>query len=219
MRRALLSLVPLLGLLLVAVAAAQDKDKPAEKKAGEARKEANAPPRFNVDQFLKDYDRNGDGFLQREEVPPYLRDRFDDLDTNKDGKLSRDELEKAGGSLEPRRRPSDFVYLLIELSDCDDDCHGEVQQIYDALRKLDRNKDGKIDAEELKAGRQQLLEARVDAILTELDTNKDGRVSREEARGRVKRDFDQLDANKDGFIDRDELLRAATERINTKKER
>jgi uncharacterized protein (TIGR03000 family) len=173
---------------------------------------------FDVDEFIKDYDKNGDGFLQRDEVPPYLRDRFDELDTNKDGKLSREELEKGAVHLQPRRRPSDVVFLLIEISDCDDDCEGELQRAYDALRKLDTKKDGKIDPEALKTVRQELLEERVDNIIKELDTDKDGKISRKEAKGPIKRNFDEIDTNKDGFIDRDELLKAASERIKARKE-
>src|SRR5262249_46267278 len=167
-------------------------------------------------------DKNGDGFLQRDEVPAYLRDRFDELDTNKDGKLSREELEKGVAYLQPRRRTSDFLFILIETSDCDADCSGEIQRVYDALRKLDKNKDGKMDGEELKAARQEMLEERVDNIIKELDANKDGRISRDEARGPIKRNFDKIDTNKDGFIDRGELLRAASERVTgpqDKKER
>jgi hypothetical protein len=55
--------------------------------------------RLDVDRLLKDYDKNGDGFLQRDEVPPYLREQFDKLDTNKDGKLSREELEQGAAQL------------------------------------------------------------------------------------------------------------------------
>jgi Ca2+-binding EF-hand superfamily protein len=207
-----------LALLIGGLAAAQDKAKPDPKKPTDDKKQEKTGLHFDVDRFIKEYDKNGDGFLQRDEVPAYLRDRFDELDTNKDGKLSREELEKGIVLLQPRRRPSDVVFILIETSDCDDECAGELQQIYDTLRKLDKNKDGKIDPEELKAARQELLEERVDNIIKELDTNKDGKISRDEARGPIKRNFDKIDTNKDGFIDREELLKAASERIKQEKQ-
>jgi Ca2+-binding EF-hand superfamily protein len=128
-------------------------------------------------------------------------------------------VEREGALAELRRpararhgRPSDILHVLIEMSDCDEGCTQEVQRAYDILRRLDKNQDGKIDADELKAGRQSLVEGRVNGLMKRLDTNQDGKISRDEARGMIKRHFDQLDSNKDGFIDRDELLKAASER-------
>jgi Ca2+-binding EF-hand superfamily protein len=113
---------------------------------------------------------------------------------------------------QPQRRPSDLVYLLIEMSDCDEGCQGELQHIYDVLRTLDKNKDGKLDADELKAMRHQLIEQRADHLIKRLDTDKDGKISRAEAKGQLKADFDRLDLNKDGFINRDELIHAISEK-------
>jgi Ca2+-binding EF-hand superfamily protein len=91
--------------------------------------------------------------------------------------------------------------------------------MYDVLHRLDKNKDGKLDPQELSALREQMQEERVSNIMKELDTNGDGKISREEARGPIRRNFDHIDTNKDGFIDRDELMRAASERSPARKER
>jgi len=175
-------------------------------------KAGKAVPFFDADEFIKEYDTNKDGFLSKDELPERFRHNFDKLDTNKDGKLSREELQKGFTHLQPQRRPSDFVFILVEMSDCDECCAEELQVVYDFLRKLDRNNNGKIDPEELKAGRERLVNRRVDSIFKALDANKDGKISREEARGQIKRHFDDLDGNKDGFISRDELLKAAYEK-------
>jgi Ca2+-binding EF-hand superfamily protein len=167
---------------------------------------------FDAARFIDEYDRNKDGFIQREELPPRLRHAFDQIDTNKDGKLSREELEAGAAFLQPKRRPSDIVNVLIGTSESDDDSAPELQAMYDVLRKVDKNGDGKIDADELKEYREKMIEERVDNLIKELDTNKDGKISRDEAWGRVKRDFDKIDLNKDGFLDREELLKAARER-------
>jgi len=187
-------------------------DKPAKgAKSDEGAKAGKAVPFFDADEFIKEYDTNKDGFLSKEEMPERFRHNFDKMDANKDGKLSREELQKGFTHLQPQRRPSDFVFILVEMSDCDECCAEELQVVYDFLRKLDRNKNGKIDADELKSGREQLVGARVDSIFKALDANKDGKISREEARGQIKRHFEDLDANKDGFISRAELLKAAHE--------
>ena len=186
--------------------AAEDRaDTPSETPPGKG-------PRFDLERFLKDYDTDKDGSLTRNELPPELRSAFDHLDADKDGKVSPEELQRGIAHLRPARRHSDVLHVLIEMSDCDDTCHGEVQRAYDILRKLDRNKDGKIDADELKAAREQIVKDRVDYLFKELDKNKDGKISRDEAKGMLRQDFDEIDRDKDGFIDREELTRAATAR-------
>jgi uncharacterized protein (TIGR03000 family) len=172
-------------------------------------------PRFDLERFLKDYDTNKDGRLSRNELPPELRQTFDRIDADKDGKVSREELERGIAHLQPARRHSDLIHVLIEMSDCDDACHGEVQRAYDILRKLDKNKDGTIDPDELKAAREQIVKDRVEYLFKELDKSKDDNISRDESQGMLRQDFDQIDRNKDGFIDREELTRAATARLET----
>jgi uncharacterized protein (TIGR03000 family) len=167
-------------------------------------------PRLNLDEFLNDYDQNKDGSLSRNEFPPELRPAFDRLDVNKDGKVSRKELEAGIGHLHPAHRPSDLINVLIEMSASDDVCEGEIQRSYDILRNLDKNRDGKIDRDELKTARAKIVEDRVDYLFTELDKNQDGKIDRNEAKGMMLQHFDEIDRNKDGLIDRAELTRAAT---------
>lgn len=132
-------------------------------------------------------------------------------------------IESAGKLQEFRRAParrsrqlSDTVRTLIEMTDCDEGCTKDIQKIYDMLRKLDTNKDGKIDAKALKAEADLILQERVKEIFDRLDTNKDGKISKEEARGLIKEHFDKIDSNKDGFITYEELLKAARERHEQK---
>lgn len=113
---------------------------------------------------------------------------------------------------ETKRRPSDVVFLLIETSDADEESVAELQKLYDVLRKLDKNNDGKIDTDALKAAREQMIDDRVERIFKDLDTDQDGKISKDEAKGRIKEHFDRLDADKDGFITKDELRKAITAR-------
>jgi len=213
MQRVLSCSVSVLVILLLGLAWGDQKDNKDQKKT----KNPAASYQAEVDRLLEEYDKNKDGYLQRDELPSRIRQAFDQVDTDKDGKLSREELQRGLVHLQPRRRPSDVVFVLIEMSDCDDDCCCELQQIYDVLRKLDKSNTGKIEPEALKTARRQLLEDRIDNHIKELDADKDGRISRQEARGRLKEHFDRIDTNKDGYLDRDELLRAAAEKLSSQK--
>lgn len=209
--RILVGSISLLVFLASSIVAAQERKEvpatPKSKTAGEAK---SLP--FDVDGFFKDFDKNGDGVLQRDELPPAYQAAFARIDTNKDGKITREELIEGIGFLHPRRRPSDLVYMLIEMSDFDADSHREVQRAYEVLRSLDKNKDGKIDESEIKEGRERIVANRVKFLFDQLDANKDGKISREEAKGRIRENFNEIDRNHDGFIEREELLKAATER-------
>jgi Ca2+-binding EF-hand superfamily protein len=130
-----------------------------------------------------------------------------------EGKLK--ELRRAPRAARAQRL-SDHVRTLIEMTDCEEGCVEEVQQIYDMLRKLDTAKNGKIDAKALKAEADRILEERVKGIISRLDINKDVKISKEEAKGLLKEHFDKIDTNKDGYIDYDELLKAAKEKRASK---
>jgi len=45
-----------------------------------------------IEAILKQHDKDGDGALSREEAPEFLRNRFDRIDTNKDGKCDLNEM-------------------------------------------------------------------------------------------------------------------------------
>jgi len=211
-------LLPLM--FLCGLPAAEDKDKPGPKADNKSDgKKAAHRPLVDVDAFLREYDRDKDGYLSKDEMPEWLHYNFGRLDTNKDGKISKEELTKGMAYLQQRRRPSDVVVVLVEMSDCDEGCGEEIQRAYEFLYKLDKNKDGKLSADELKAGREMLVEQRVEGILKRLDTNKDGKLSKTEAKGLIREHFEQLDKNKDGFVDRDELKAAVSARHAEDKEK
>src|ERR1700674_779759 len=84
----------LLGILALTCATTgkgQTTDKPAPKPV---------PPAFleliksSPEDFIKRFDKNKDGYLTRDEVPPFLAKGFDKADTNGDGKLDRGEIDQ-----------------------------------------------------------------------------------------------------------------------------
>jgi Ca2+-binding EF-hand superfamily protein len=50
-------------------------------------------PDAMVKRFIQQFDKNGDGKLEKDELPPRLQERFDELDTNHDGVLDESELK------------------------------------------------------------------------------------------------------------------------------
>src|SRR4051794_4696934 len=110
MLRLLSCSIALGAILLGTLARAEDRNKPAKPAAPKE-----GPLTFDVDRFLQDLDKNKDGYLTREELPESLRKHFDQIDTNKDGKISKEELRQGMAHLHPPRRPSDMVYILVEM--------------------------------------------------------------------------------------------------------
>jgi Ca2+-binding EF-hand superfamily protein len=198
----------ILGIALLRTGSADDKT-PTPPTAKPALPDQAKSPNFNAERFLKDHDTNKDGKLSKDELPPGLRDSFAEIDTNKDGFATKDELQAYADRM-AHQRPQmiEIVYYSIDVPEPEADTLKELQQTYDVLRKLDVNKDGKIDAKELAAYREARRTERVDSIFKLMDTNKDGKISHAEARGLWADDFKELDTNGDGFLDRAEVEKA-----------
>jgi Ca2+-binding EF-hand superfamily protein len=130
------------------------------------------------DRSFQNQDWNGDGKLSGEEVRVGGRrelarernDRFDDLDTNRDGRLNR--AEWRGG---------------VALFDV-----------------LDTDRDGmltRVEAVGTQPGRRRANES---DEFTDIDVNRDGRITRDEWQWNAAA-FDRLDANRDGRLVRGEF--------------
>lgn len=110
--------------------------------------------------------------------------RFVAMDANKDGQLSRQEIEAAEAKAQAQR--------LTALN----------QRREAAFKKLDTNKDGQLNLAEFNAGAPIPPQPKPDGskAMVRMDGNKDQVVTIQEYRAGPNADFDKLDANKDGRL-------------------
>lgn len=174
-----------------------------------------APPEKPRDAGLfKRADKDNDGKVTFEEAsavaPNMTREKFDNLDKNKDGAVSAEELPKPGDG--SGNKP-DLAQLARR---ADSDRNGKVtfDEMHAVMPKLDRtrfddmdrNKDGVLSPEDRaqadREGKQGAGEGL--AKIMEADANKDGKLSFEELTaakpGFPREAFDKADRNKDGVV-------------------
>jgi Ca2+-binding EF-hand superfamily protein len=182
----------------------------------------------SAEDLIAYFDKNKDGVLTRDELPPRLARAFDRFDTNKDGKLDKKEVEAMIRQVRqfvgrrPGARPAveRMVNNIMQRMDTNNDGKISRQEAKNRIKRffdqIDTNKDGFVDREELRrfvtriigqrrggnGGRPDAGRPDFDA----LDRNADGRLTRDELKGtRFEAVFDQIDTNKDGKIDRKEF--------------
>jgi len=107
-------------------------------------------------------DTDGDGRIAGDELPEWLRARFESVDTNDDGFVDEDEMKlMAIRAREARNAPSGLMRRLMELDiDGDGRLHrDELPEAMEYLRahfdQFDFNEDGYIDGSELRAMTEQ----------------------------------------------------------------
>jgi Ca2+-binding EF-hand superfamily protein len=203
--------------------------------------------KFTPEQFIKRFDKNGDGFLSKDELPMFLGKAFDASDKNGDGKLDREEVAALqtllrnffAASSPPKTSPppkeiEQIINNLLKQFDTDGD--GKISRkeakgfLLNLFDQFDANQDGFLDRKELRA-----LAERIEANQKKfpqpktgpgpaydfdaLDKNADGRLTKEELKGTPLYDrFAQIDTDGNGMIDRREF-EAFFERENAKKKK
>jgi len=161
--------------------------------------------------LLRQYDQDHDGKISPQEclLPPKA---FAELDANKSGALESDDLMNltlTGAAVleDPARRAG---ALLAEL-----DKNGDKKIAADefpfeksVFQQADRDGDGSLDADELKALPPLPLDhpqRRADEMIARMDHDGDHMLSQDEFRVPGAR-FEDADQNKDGLLDRKELM-------------
>jgi Ca2+-binding EF-hand superfamily protein len=196
-------LLAVAGLFIVAGASAQSTPMPTDQ----------APGRHQPAAKL---DKDGDGAISREEAnaKKRLAAHFDALDSNKDGKLSKEELHTARAKAHEKHKGAFEKYF----KDADKDGDGMLSKaeaenskmpgLATHFEKADANQDGKASKEELQAGRKRMHDEHAVRIKA-ADKDGDGALTKAEAEAgklhALVRHFDQLDVNKDGKVGPEEV--------------
>lgn len=187
---------------------------------------------------LREFDKNSDGKIALDEVPEERQQMFemvlDRFDKNDDDAMDLSEMADAAREFGPGRSdgpdgrpegppgPPPVVAALDANSDGTISSE-EIDAASGALKKLDKNGDGKLTREELMppppgGGRSFSREGGPDVRfnagqlarrLMNGDKNGDGKLQQEELPERMQEHFDRIDRNGDGAVDQDELKGAA----------
>ena len=173
--------------------------------------------------FLKSADLNKDGVIDQTEFQQSRDKWFADLDADKDGFVTADELKAFGdkmhaewakkhgdqaGASKPDadKKHGDFSQRILQRVDTDKD--GKISKAeFDAegsklFAKLDDNGDGKITENEM----PQRHWARFGGqMFDRMDADKDGKVTKAEFQAAGDKMFQRMDKNGDGIIEKDEM--------------
>ena len=109
---------------------------------------------------MSEMDKNGDGMLDKKEFTAFHEQRFRELDTNHDGKISQDEMGSPQGCSTKRGL-------------------GRFDSRFD---ETDINHDGALSKDEAEIGMPMLF-----AHFDEIDANKDGKISKDEVVANMKK--------------------------------
>lgn len=134
---------------------------------------------------------------------------FQSLDTNKDGKLTKDEARPNAGAL------YDQIFQMAGKKAGESISRAEFQQVFDrhragnASRPSPNNPPGNSPgAPPEPSGRPAESAHELPPVLRDFDANRDGKLSRAEL-SRINQRFEQFDTNRDGGLDAAEIRNAA----------
>ena len=142
-------------------------------------------------QFVRQHDRNDDGYLTRRELPQRMQSEFDRVDTNGDDYLSRAEVRQRGSML---RGSSSVSRSNDSRSQANQD--DQTWSQWWASWWSDDSSGGQLTAD---SGAKQFIERH--------DQNNDGYLVRSEMPQRMYDEFARIDTNNDRYLSRGEIAR------------
>ena len=153
-----------------------------------------------IQRMIQSSDKDGDGEISAAEAPARLKNRFEKIDTDQNGRLTGSELgqamlaarQQAGrrGMFEPGGRPAGQQPANQKKAQMKGDSDRPAQRGPAANRRNGM------------PGRRQLS---TESLLRFMDKDRDGAISADEASDRLKGRFAQLDENGDQKLDKNEL--------------
>ena len=164
--------------------------------------------------YIERYDENNDDQLSRNELPSNMRQTFDQLDRNSDGRVTRSELQQHAGTQQSGAQPVHITYVWVTSANQGQMSLNDLQQAYDLLQQIDDDGNGQISRRELRARRQEIVSNWVDSTFRKHDENDDGQIGRDEAEATaMAQRFDRLDRNSNDRVSREELQRSLEESL------
>lgn len=169
-------------------------------------------------------DRNGDGKVTKAEALAVEDARFTELDTNKDGYLTHDEMRAAfakhrGEKGDPKAR-GEARFAKQDKNGDGKLTQDEVPRMpKEVFEKIDANKDGALTKTELeqafqakmaarKSGQEKGAEQRGPKGPHRGDTDGDGKISRAESKAMAEAFFNRIDQDGNGVITKEEAAAA-----------
>lgn len=159
-------------------------------------------------EFFDEYDANADGAVSRDEYP-HSAESFRLLDKDKDGKISTTELGLPADYRPDPQAAKKRKEIRGREQRGDGLAGGARDRIYKMLQKMDKNGDNAVSREEW-TGRPEMfdrVDRNKDGVLDAKDRQRAGKDDKAAFNEAIKKRFDAMDKDADGALSPDELQR------------
>ncbi len=203
------------------------KGRPGGKGGGKGRPGGPDGQRPSAEEIMKRFDKNDDGKLVADEVPEQVWARMSAADENKDGAITKAELEARGGGGRDGRgpggrgpgggrpNPAEMFKHMDKNNDGKLSKDEVPERLWERLSKADKNSDNAITKAELEAAMAQMRGQRPGGgrpnpaeMFKRMDKNNDGKLSKDEVPEQFWARLSRADANHDDVLTKAELEKA-----------